>query len=265
MLGRLDGAVELCTAGVQAALRELGFLGAALQTALLFAAFGQFPLSLNHPLIQLGVALLSVGQLHVQLFKAGLRRDAALLQLVQQGLDFGQIVADLCTARLRLRHQLRQAQGLDLQFMRARLAFTGLAPHADQALRRIGISGLGPSQSAAAFFGDQSLGALLFLEVFNVLRTAQQTGLLRVLGVKHHTVQVHRVARWHEQSLARLELAAPEQRVFQAGGRETRLQPVGQQSGQTGVRDAQVIGQGAASARQPAAWQGGCFQGRAEK
>ena len=93
--------------GVQAALRELGFLRPALQAALLFAAFGQLALGLDHALVQLGVALLGVGQLHVQLFKAGFCGDAALLQLIEQSLDFGQVVVDLLAAGTGLRHQLR--------------------------------------------------------------------------------------------------------------------------------------------------------------
>ena len=47
---------------------------------------GQLALGLDHALVQLGVTLLRVSQLHVQLFKAGFGGDAALLQLFQQSL-----------------------------------------------------------------------------------------------------------------------------------------------------------------------------------
>jgi hypothetical protein len=62
------------------------------------------------------MALLAVGQLHVQLFKAGLGRHA-LLDIGELGLDFGQIGRRSALAGARLLGQLAQAQGLDLQLV----------------------------------------------------------------------------------------------------------------------------------------------------
>ena len=66
LLGRLNRAGQLGIACLQAALGKRGFLGLAFQAALLFTALGQLALRLDHALVQLGMALLAVGQLHVQ-------------------------------------------------------------------------------------------------------------------------------------------------------------------------------------------------------
>ena len=91
----------------------------ALQTALLFARFIQPTLGGDDMLVQLRMALLRIGQLHIQLFKAAFSGDAALLQIFQLCVDFSQISADLITAGLRLLRNLRHAQGFHLQTMRA--------------------------------------------------------------------------------------------------------------------------------------------------
>ena len=128
-------------------------------SAQLLARFVQAPLGLQHLVAQLGMALLAVGQLHVQFLEAGFGRHAALLDVGQLGLDLGQVGADLGIARAGLLGQLRQAQGLDLQLMGAALRFAGLAPGADQALRGLGIGAFGTHQGRARFVGDQRLGA----------------------------------------------------------------------------------------------------------
>lgn len=159
LAGRLYGAAEFAPARLQAAPREGGLLGLALQRAQLLARFVQAPLGLQHLVAQLGMALLAVGQLHVQFLEAGFGRHAALLDVGQLGLDLGQVGADLGIARAGLLGQLRQAQGLDLQLMGAALRFAGLAPGADQALRGLGIGAFGTHQGRARFVGDQRLGA----------------------------------------------------------------------------------------------------------
>ena len=76
--------------------------------------------------------------------------DAALLQLLQQRIDFGQVAGDLLAARAGLFGQLRQAQGFDLQFVGAALRLGGFAARRHQALRSIGVGGLGTNQRASA-------------------------------------------------------------------------------------------------------------------
>jgi hypothetical protein len=65
----------------------------------------------------LGVALLAVGQLHVQFLETAFGRDPALLQLREQGIDFGQVGPDLLTAGPGLLGQLGQPQCLHLQLV----------------------------------------------------------------------------------------------------------------------------------------------------
>jgi hypothetical protein len=74
------------------------------------------------------MALLAVGQLHVQLLEARFGRDAALLQLLEQGIDFGQVAGDLLAACARLLRQLGQAQRLDLQLVGARAGRPARSP-----------------------------------------------------------------------------------------------------------------------------------------
>ena len=165
----------------QAALGELGLLRLALQRALLLTAFGQAALGLDHTVAQLGVALLAVGQLHVQFFKTRLRGDAALLQVAQLRLDLGQIGANLLAARPGLLGQLRQSQGLNLQLVRAALGLAGLAARGHQALRRVGVQALGTHQRRARLLGDQCLGTQLLMDrKFNRMRPS----MARVLGLE---------------------------------------------------------------------------------
>ena len=140
------------------------------------------------------MALLAVGQLHVQFLEAAFGRDAALLQLLQQRIDFGQVAGDLLAAGAGLLGQLRQAQGLDLQFMGAALRLGGFAARRHQALRSVGVGGLGAHQRRARFFGDQRLGAQLLFQVLDLLLARQQAGLLGVLRVEAHAVRGDGVA-----------------------------------------------------------------------
>jgi hypothetical protein len=134
--GGLDGALQLAAARVQRALRELRFLRLALQAALLLARLRQLALGLDHALVELRMPLLAVGQLHVEFFEAAFGGDAALLQFLQQRVDLGQVAGDLLAAGPGLLGQLRQAQRLDLQFVRAALRFGGFAAPPPGAARR---------------------------------------------------------------------------------------------------------------------------------
>ncbi len=154
------------------------------------------------------MALLAVGQLHVELFEAALRGDAAFLQLFELRIDFGQVAGELLAACARLLGQLRQPQCFDLQFVRAALRFGRFAARRDQALRRVGVGGFGAHQRGARFFGDQRLGAQLLLEVLDLLLARQQAGLLGILRIEAHAVRGDRMAALDVDRFARLQLVA---------------------------------------------------------
>ena len=82
----------------------------ALQAALLLSGGGQFALGLQHTLIQLRMALLAIGQSHVQRFEAAFGGDAALLQVFQLGIHLGQVTRQLGAAGAGLLGQLREPQ-----------------------------------------------------------------------------------------------------------------------------------------------------------
>ena len=124
----------------------------ALQRTQLLAGLGQLPLGGDHAVVQQGVALLAVGELHVEFFKAGLGGHAALLQVAQLRVHLGQVCGNLLTAGAGLLSQLRQAQRLHLQLMRTALRLAGFAAGADQALGRICVSRLSPHQRRTGFF-----------------------------------------------------------------------------------------------------------------
>ena len=187
------------------------------------------------------MALLAVGQLHVQFFKTRLRGDAALLKVAQLRLDLGQIGANLLAARPGLLGQLRQAQGLNLQLVRAALGLAGLAARGHQALRRVGVQALGTHQRRARLLSDQCLGTQFLLQVFDLLRPGQQAGLLGVLRIKTHAVRAHGMAGCHIDGLARLQLRAAVQRIVQRLRGVAALQPVHQHGVQPGVVHAQQI------------------------
>ena len=107
-------------------------------------------------------ALLAVGQLHVEFFEARLGGHAAFVQV-------GSVARRSRPVRRRAVRcgrgsvgQWRQAQGLDLQLVRAGLRFGGFAARGHEALRGVGVGGLGAHQGRARFFGDQCLRAQLF-------------------------------------------------------------------------------------------------------
>jgi hypothetical protein len=152
------------------------------------------------------------------------------LQVVQLGLDFGQVGGDLLAARARLLGQLRQAQRLHLQLVGARLGLGGLAARGrNQALGGVGIGGFGAHQRGAGLVADQGLRAQLLVEVLDLLRARQQAGLLGVGRIKTHAV---RVTAWPLRTkmtspgCSRSRSASASSRL---GGGVAALQPVRQQ------------------------------------
>ena len=66
---------------------------------------------------QLGVALLAVGQLHVQFFKLRFGGDSAFLQVVQLGLHFGQVGVNLALRRAASCSPVATGAGFHLQLV----------------------------------------------------------------------------------------------------------------------------------------------------
>ncbi len=151
--------------------------------------------------------------------------------------------ASCCAAGAGLLGQLRQAQRLDLQLVRARLRFGGFAPRRDQALRSIGVGRFGADQRGARFFADQRLGAQLALQVFHFLLAGQQAGLLGIRRVEADAVRGHGMAALHVDDLAGLQRVALGQRLFEARGGVAAVQPVGQQRLLARIVQAQQVGQ----------------------
>lgn len=166
-----------------------------------------------------------------------------------------------CSLRAGLFGQLREAQRLDLQFVRARLRVGGFAARRHQPLRGVGIGGLGAHQGRAGLLADQRLGAQLAVEVLHLLLARQHAGLLGVGGVEVDAVRADRMAALHVDRLAGLQRAALGQSLLEARGGVAAVQPVGQQGLLARVVEAQ-------QARQPRQI-GGAFghtgHGRAEE
>ena len=241
--------LQFSAARLQAALRKRGLLRLALQAALLLAALVEAALGLHHALVQLCMALLRVGQLHVELFKARLGRHAALLQVGQLRFDLGQVGANLFAARAGLLHQLRQPQVLHLQRMRLGLGFGGFAAQGREALGAIGVGCFGTCQGIAGLVCNQRLGAHFLVQVLDFLRTRQQAGLLGVLCIKRHAVLRDGMSTGQVNGFARLQLAAAGQGIVQRGRGVTALQPVAQHGAQAGVVQPQQICQARQAAR----------------
>ena len=122
-------------------------------------------------------------------------------------IDFRQVAGDLLAARAGLLGQLRQAQGFDLQFMGTALCLGGLAARGNQALRSLGVGGLGTNQRRARLFGDQGLGAQLLFQVLDFLLARQQAGLLGILRIEAHAVRRDGVAALDVDHFARCSLS----------------------------------------------------------
>ena len=101
-----DGPCQFLAPSTQGAQTKLRLLRLALQRTLLLARLCQCALSLNDPVIQLGVALLGVGQLHVKFFKTPFSGDLALLQVLHLLIKLCHIGLNLLTARAGLLGQL---------------------------------------------------------------------------------------------------------------------------------------------------------------
>ena len=86
----------------------------AFQLALLCTAVGQSALCRKHPVLQLGVVLLGICQLHVQRLELPFGDDTALLQLVQLVVNLGHLSTNLGAAATGLVGQLSQTQRLNL-------------------------------------------------------------------------------------------------------------------------------------------------------
>ncbi len=164
----------------------------------------EFAFGLDHRVVELGVALLAVGQLHVQFLEARLGGHAALLQRLQLGIHLAQVGVDLLAARARLLGLLGQAQGLHLQLVRAALSLGGLAARHHQALGSVGEGGVGAHQGRARLLGDERLCLELLVEVLDFLRARQQAGLLVVGRVEAHAVRADGVAAGDVDGLAGL-------------------------------------------------------------
>ena len=208
---------------------------------MLLARSIELTLAFDHTVVELGMAFLAVGQLHVQLFKACFSGDAALLQLIEFHIDLAEVGLNLLTAGAGLFGQLRQAQDLHLQGMAAALSFSGFAARCHQALRSFAVSRLSAHQGAARLVANQGLRTKLFVQVFNFLSACQQPGLLGILRVKAHAVLCHSVTALHINHFAGLQLAAARQCFIQVSCRVAALQPVGQQSTLPRIGQTQVV------------------------
>ena len=149
----LDRALQLAAARRQRALRELRLLR--LRARARAAARARRP-SLRSAsitrLVELGMALLRCRRAACRAPRSGASAgDAALVQLFELRVDLGQLAVELLAARAGLLGQLRQAQqSRPAAGARAICASAASRRAADQALRRVGVGGLGAHQRACA-------------------------------------------------------------------------------------------------------------------
>ena len=241
--GGFQPALQLAAPGQQRAGSELRLLRRALQAAQLFAGVRQPPLSRDHGVFQLRVALLLGGELQVEFLETRLAGHAALFEFLGLGVDLGEFGVQLVAAARDLLGLLGQAQHLDLQLMRPRLAIGAVAAGAGKPLRRVGVSRLGADQRAAGLIRHQRLRADLGFEVLDLLRARQQPGLLRIRRVEAHRVGAHRMAGRRQDQLAMGQPAAQRQRFLDGGRRVDAFEPVVEQCHQPRIAHAQQVGQ----------------------
>ena len=239
--GGAQGALQLGGAGLYAALGKRGLLRGAFQAALLLAAGRQLALAFDHFFVELGMALLGVGQLHVQLLETAFGRHAAFLQVFQQGVNLFQIGTDLVAAGAHLLSLLRQAQHFHLQGMVRGLAFAGFAAGLYQTLAGIGVGYLGTVERGARLFVDELLGTQFLVQVFDFLGARQQAGLFAVLGVKVDAVGGDGVAGLYVDGFTGLQLRALRQRLIERTGGIAAMQPLGQDGQQARFVHAQQV------------------------
>lgn len=103
---RINGSCQLRTARFEAALGKCRLLSLTLEAALLLTCLVQPTLCLHDAFIELRVPLLSVGQLHVELFKTRLCRDSTLLDLLELLINFREIGCNLVASGTGLFGQL---------------------------------------------------------------------------------------------------------------------------------------------------------------
>ena len=222
---------------------ELRFLRLAVKCALLLARLIQFAFDFNHPVVKLCMPLLAVGQLHVKFFKAAFSLDFALFQLTQLRFNLTHVELDLLAARTGLLGQLGEAQHFNLQFMCAALADRGLTAGSGQTLGCIQVHGLSPHRRALCFIADQDLCLELFVEIFNLLRTAQQASLFRIWRIKADAVQRNGMTAFDDNRFACLQLVTCSQSIIKAASRVATVQPVAKQCRLTSIIQAQQISQ----------------------
>ena len=81
------------------------------------------------------------------------------------------------------------------------LGLCGSASGAEQLLCGIGISRFAALQGQTGFLGDECLGPPLLLQVFDLLGTSEQAGLLGVRSIEADAVAPHRMAAADQQKL----------------------------------------------------------------
>ena len=236
-------ALQLGLTGQQAAGRELAFLGAALGLALAVAGLCEHAFGGDHRLVEVGVALLGVGQLQVEFLEAGLAGGAAFLDALVLFVERGQVLAQARRGGVGGVEQLGGARQLDLQAMGTGAQALGAATGLGQLRRHLGVLLVGAAAGGACLVAEQLLRAALAFEVFDLLRACQQAGLLAVGGVEAHRVPAHGVAGLGDDELAMLELVALRQRALQIGGGVDTIEPVGQQGPETARFEAQQRGE----------------------
>ena len=234
-------ALQFVHARLQRAPGECCFLGLAFQRAQLFPVSIEFALGMQHRLFVARVLLLRLCQRQIQFFKCRPGGHAALLQILQYGVYFIQVQADLVVARAGLLGLLRQTQKFYLQAVMASLAGVNLATVCVQTLTGFGVGAFGARQPVAAFFMDQLLRTQGFSKILDFLGASQQTSLLAVLGVKINAVTGDCMAALHVNGFARLQLAALFQRLFQRSCGVAAMQPAGKQGSGSSIVQTQQI------------------------
>ena len=234
LLRGLNGALQLGPPCAQLPGLKLRLLRPALQCPALLAGLGQRALGGDHGFVQLGMALLRGGQLHVQLVKPRFADGTPLVQALKLAIGLGQLGIELAAARLAGLGLLAQPQGFDLQLVGPGLGLGGVAAGAHQALGDVGAGGLDAHQRAARLVADEGLGALLAVQVLDLLGPGQQAGLLGIGCVESHREVADGMAVAGHQHLAVGQPAALGQCFVQAGRRVHAFQPISEQGFEAG-------------------------------
>ena len=100
----------------------------------------------EHSVIELGMALLAIGQLRIKHLKIAFCQHAALLQRRELSIHLSQIEGDLLASQPHLLGDLGQSQNLDLQLMGPALTGSRFATTGHQGLRGIRVGGFAAQQ-----------------------------------------------------------------------------------------------------------------------